>query len=86
VLQSESTIPGAKRVKMRYGPYNVIGMTKQSVKGEAGALWNYPDVQVEKPAPDFTIFGLQAGLEYPNGTNANIDTGMWLHHVGFVPQ
>lgn len=56
-----------------------MGVT--SVTGEGGALWNYPDVAVEKPADDFTIFGLQAGLEYPNGTNANIDSGMWLHHV-----
>lgn len=23
----------------------------------------------------------QAGLEYPDGKNANIDTGMWLHHM-----
>lgn len=21
------------------------------------------------------------GLEYPDGKNANVDTGMWLHHV-----
>jgi hypothetical protein len=25
----------------------------------------------------------QAGLEYFDGKNANIDTGMWLHHVGY---
>jgi hypothetical protein len=24
---------------------------------------------------------MQAGLEYADGTNANIDTGMWLHHM-----
>lgn len=68
---------------MRYGPYNVIGMEKTSMLGEEGALWNYPDTEVPKPAEDFTIFGWQAGLEYTNGTDANIDSGMWLHHVSF---
>jgi hypothetical protein len=24
---------------------------------------------------------MQAGLTYPNGSYANADTGMWLHHV-----
>ncbi|KAF1985006.1 hypothetical protein K402DRAFT_116356 [Aulographum hederae CBS 113979] len=66
---------------MRYGPYSVIGMDKQSLMGEAGALWNYPDLAVPKPDEEFSIFALNAGLEYPDGANANIDTGMWLHHM-----
>jgi hypothetical protein len=49
--------------------------------GEAGSLWNYPDKVVEKPCSTCVIVGMNAGLEYANGKNANIDTGLWLHHV-----
>ncbi|KAF1980974.1 hypothetical protein K402DRAFT_425778 [Aulographum hederae CBS 113979] len=77
--------PGQKVVKLREGPYSVINMNKMSLTGEAGALWNYPDVGVSKPCEgNCTIIGLQAGLEYPDGTNANIDSGMWLHHMVFL--
>ena len=72
---------------MRYGPYSVIGMQSTSMMGEQGALWNYPDTSVPKPEDsDFTIFGMQAGLEYPNGTEANINSGMWLHHMVHITQ
>jgi len=27
------------------------------------------------------ILGINAGLEYPDGRNANIDNGLWLHHM-----
>jgi hypothetical protein len=27
------------------------------------------------------IIGMNAGLEYADGTDANTDTKMWLHHV-----
>ena len=56
-------------------------MMKKSVMGESGSLWNCGDDQIEKPCEECTIIGLTAGLEYPNGTNANVDTGMWMHHV-----
>ncbi|KAF2666114.1 hypothetical protein BT63DRAFT_416527 [Microthyrium microscopicum] len=56
------------------------------IMGHAGMLWNYPDTKVEKPCDgECTLLQQQAGLEYPNGTNgaleANIDSGMWLHHM-----
>ena len=37
------------------------------------------------PAPcnDCIVTWMQAGLEYPNGTVADADTDMWLHHVVF---
>ena len=34
-----------------------------------------------KPCEDCLITFIQAGLEYPDGTYANADTGLWLHHV-----
>jgi hypothetical protein len=80
-MKSPSLVPGARRVKLRYGPYSVPNMNKAGINGEAGALWNYPDTSVAKPCTECTILAQQAGLEYPDGRNANIDTGMWLHHM-----
>ena len=72
----------AKTVKIRYGPYKVPNMTVKNVLGEEGTLWNYPDNSVKKPCEDCYIVGMSAGLEWPDGKNANINEGMWLHHVG----
>jgi hypothetical protein len=44
-------------------------------------LWNYPDLAITKPCGGCVIVGQWAGLEWPNGNNANIDSGMWLHHM-----
>lgn len=46
-------------------------------------LYNHPDFQIEKPCSgdECTILKQWAGLEYANGTDANIDSGMWLHHM-----
>jgi len=52
-------------------------MGKKSMSGHAGMLENYPDTGVEKPCVECTLLRQEAGMEYPNGTNANIDTGMW---------
>jgi len=54
--------------------------------GDKGTLFNLPDTEVERPCQgECTVLTQQAGLEYPNGTNANIDSGLWLHHmVGFI--
>jgi hypothetical protein len=76
-----TSIPTAKTVKMRYGPYKVPNMGKKNIVGEEGSLWNYPDTRIEKPCEECVIVGMNAGLEYPDGKNANIDTGMWMHHV-----
>jgi hypothetical protein len=65
----------------RYGPYKVPNMKVINMLGEEGALWNYADTSAPKPCEDCTIVGMNAGLEYADGTNANIDTGLWLHHV-----
>ena len=57
-------------------------MNKMAISGEYGALFNFPDFTPEKPCEECTIVKMEAGLEYPNATDANIDSGMWLHHVG----
>ncbi|KAE9963396.1 hypothetical protein BLS_009335 [Venturia inaequalis] len=74
-------VAGAKTTKMRYGPYKVPSMKVVNILGEEGSLWNYADTVAPKPCEECTIVGMNAGLEYPDGTNANIDTGMWLHHM-----
>ncbi|QDS68772.1 hypothetical protein FKW77_005252 [Venturia effusa] len=80
--ESPIKLPGVKRVKIRAGPYAVPNMGKKSLNGHAGMLENYPDNVVEKPCSDAcTILQQQAGLEYADGSNANIDTGLWLHHM-----
>jgi hypothetical protein len=35
------------------------------------------------PCSDCGITHIRADLEYPNGSYANADTGMWLHHTVF---
>jgi hypothetical protein len=81
-LRTDHPIPGVKRVKIRSGPYNAPNMNKVSLPTmEHGMLWNYPDRSIDKPCDECTILRQWAGLEYPNGTDANIDTGMWLHHM-----
>jgi hypothetical protein len=59
---------------MKYGPYKVPPST------ENNGMKEFTDPASEKPCSDCLIIGLQAGLEYTNGTTANSDTGMWLHH------
>jgi hypothetical protein len=53
-------------------------MAEKSFSGHAGMLENYPDIKIDKPSEeDFTLLWQQAGLEYANGTDANVDSGMW---------
>jgi len=80
-MTTTSKVSGAKRIKMRYGPYSVPNMNKTSIMGENGMLWNYPDLAIPKPCTECTIVSQVAGLEYADGKNANIDTGLWLHHM-----
>jgi len=80
-LRTTSKLPGAKRLKYRYGPYIIPNMNKTSIVGEEGMLWNFPDLNIPKPCTECTIVGQWAGLETPAGQNANIDTGLWLHHM-----
>lgn len=81
-----TSVAGSKSIKVRYGPYKVPNMGHKNALGEGGALWNYPDKQIEKPCEECVIVGMNAGLEYPDGKNANIDSNMWLHHVSATKQ
>jgi hypothetical protein len=77
-------IPGSKSIKMRYGPYSVPNAQHKNFLGEMGTLFNYPDLDVKRPCTgECILLGLNADLEYADGSNANIGNGMWLHHVSF---
>jgi hypothetical protein len=67
----------SKRVKIRYGPFTVPPMSANDGMKD----WIVPVAQ--KPCADCLVTWIQAGLEYPNGTVANADTGLWLHHTVF---
>ncbi|TID14430.1 DNA repair and recombination protein [Venturia nashicola] len=80
-LKSETNVPGAKAVKIRYGPYKVPSAKVMMHNQRYGMLENYPELDFEKPCTgDCTIIGMRQGLEYPDGRDANVDNGLWLHH------
>src|ERR1700743_2833999 len=53
-------VSSAKTVKIRYGPYKVPNMSKKSIMGESGTLFNYPDVKIDRPfaGGDFSMFNI----------------------------
>jgi hypothetical protein len=42
-----------------------------------GMLESYYDTKIEKPCSECSILRQEGGLEYANGTNANINSGLW---------
>jgi len=89
------TQPG--EVTLRYGPFNIPGMNQPStglaslmpllgMTPETGMVWNQPVTNVQKPCNACYITGMQAGLEYADRSNANINTGVWLHHMVLMSQ
>jgi hypothetical protein len=60
-----------------YGPYNIPATTPT----EMGMIHNGIAVAVAKPCTDCFVTGIQARLTNPDGTTANVDTGLWLHHM-----
>jgi hypothetical protein len=80
-VKSKLSSPGVKSIKIRYGPYKIPSSKTPNFLGQPGMLNNYPHVNFEKPCSgNCTIIGMRQDLEYPNGTIANIDSGLWLHH------
>jgi len=71
-------IKNSKSVKIRYGPFTIRG---GGANGGEGMIWNQPTPTILKPCSDCMIVGMNAGLEYPDGRDANTDTGLWLHHM-----
>jgi hypothetical protein len=78
-MPSDINVAGAKKIKIRNGPYRVPNMGVKSFSGHAGMLEGYLERGVEKPCSkgECSLLRLVGGLEYANGSIANINTGMW---------
>ena len=50
--KSRTTIPGAKAVKIRHGPYLVPNMMTKNGQGDEGMLSNWPGEKVTKYVAD----------------------------------
>jgi hypothetical protein len=75
-----------KRVKIRYGPYNIPSvnsgfMGKLLEGGTGGMIWNLPHRSVKKPCTDCVITYMRAGLEDVRGETVNANNGLYLHHM-----
>jgi len=78
-----SKVPGTIRAKVRYGPYTLPSTKSASISGTLFGDDGMTDMikPAQKPCTDCTLLFANAGLEYANGTEANTDTGSWLHHI-----
>jgi hypothetical protein len=73
--------PGARTVTKRYGPYTVPA-AKGTAHGQEGMLTQTVP-GIAKPCTNCYLTGMHTVLRYPDGREANIDTGQWLHHTIF---
>jgi hypothetical protein len=71
--------PAGKIVKMRYGPFKIApGTMFQSVPSFVGGP------KIPKPCEECFITSLQGGMEYEDGSEANVDSGIYQHHFALV--
>lgn len=68
------TSENARRVKMRLGPHTVPGQRESDGMMDISGI-------MPSPCTDCLITLIEAGLEYSDGTTANVDSGLWLHHT-----
>ena len=81
-LSKKTTVPaqffpkeGSKRVQVPYGPFTV------PPRSEMNGMKAFQEKSVTMPCTDCLITWMQADLHYVNGTEANTNTGLWLHHT-----
>lgn len=65
----------SERVKIKYGPFLV------PCKDVDHGMADFQLTNATKPCSDCMITFMQADLTYEDGSYANSNTGMWLHHV-----
>ncbi|OCK77375.1 hypothetical protein K432DRAFT_445374 [Lepidopterella palustris CBS 459.81] len=65
----------SSRVQISYGPFTAPSSFDNNGMKDFGVR------DAIKPCSNCLITFMEAGLQYPNGTYANADTGMWLHHT-----
>ncbi len=65
---------GSQRVKVRYPTVVVPPMT------QGDGMGGFFDPSTFLPCNDCHVTSMQMGLEYSDGTTADANTGLWLHH------
>jgi hypothetical protein len=77
--------PGARRKKIRYGPYRIPALSERNLESQllnVQGLMNAISYPATRPCGDeCVLLGLTADLEYDDGRAANITNGAWLHHT-----
>jgi len=71
---------GAKRVKISYGPFLVPAASDETTHG----MKEFELGNIEMPCNDCLITSWQPDLTYEDGSTANADKGMWLHHAVYL--
>jgi len=78
---------------VRYGPVSIPGANQPAsgpfaliapflgAQAETGMVWNLPRPNVKKPCDNCSITGFQSGLLTASGQPANVNNGLWLHHM-----
>jgi hypothetical protein len=67
--------PAGKLVKVRYGPFTLPPNSVFSALPEQAG-----GAKIHKPCDECFLGAFQGGLEYEDGTDANVNTGPYLHH------
>ncbi|KAF2670171.1 hypothetical protein BT63DRAFT_424121 [Microthyrium microscopicum] len=88
-LQAKSAFPGAKRIKVYYGPFHVPGQNAPKLPKEANPMsldpnsfaWNN---WISGFPLDATYLEQSTGLELENGSIATLETGIYNHHLAYV--
>ena len=71
---------GAKRVKITYGPFAIPGSNDPETMGMVtNHMFN-----ITMPCHDCLITGWSSDLQFVNGTSANANNNMWMHHTGLM--
>ena len=77
--------PGARRKKIRSGPYRIPAISEKNVESyllNVQGLMNTIDFPAVRPCKDdCVLLGLTADLEYDDGRVADVASGAWLHHT-----
>jgi hypothetical protein len=68
----------SQRTQVQYGPFEVQGMNNED------GMIDYLQLNATMPCTNCTITFIQASLQYPNGTYANANTSLWLHHIVLI--
>jgi hypothetical protein len=72
--------PRGKLVKLRYGPYH---LKPNAMYPSGPGDWRAAP-PIGKPCKECFLGAFQGGIEYEDGTEANVDSGVYLHHFVVV--